>query len=273
MSGNTGNTVRVPFAQRHAPQSFGDLVFEDANAKRHLALYANNHLHNSILLYGPYGTAKTTTALAIVSDRRRLTGCVGPYVHLYSGAQLSGAISQVVNSVGMMLSLEPDPHPYVIIDEVDQLTKGAQQGLRQALSTMSDLRVILTTNHIAKVDGGVQSRCHCIQLLPPTCDDWLPRAQAILVSEGVTIPAQRIRQLISGMSDIRHILRTLEALIVQSRLASGQKPPAGTPPTATSTLTVVPGNAFFSSKGRTRSKAMALTLPRTAALVPDKTTP
>ncbi len=53
MSGTTGNTISLPFAERHAPQVLTDLVFQDPLVQQRLSLYANHHLHNSILLYGP----------------------------------------------------------------------------------------------------------------------------------------------------------------------------------------------------------------------------
>lgn len=249
MSSTTGNTNNVTFAQRHAPKSFGDLVFEDVLAQQRLALYAANHLHNSVLLHGPYGTAKTTTALTIISDRRRLTGCHGHYLHQYSGGDLAGSLKPVLNSLSMMLSLDPDPHPYVLIDEADKLTKSGQLEMRQLLSTMPYLRVILTTNEIAKVDGGVQSRCDCIQLLPPTTDDWAPSAQAWLANEGVSLPVRAVQQLINGATDIRRILRTLEAFVVQSRLATGQAAPLATSPFAAPALSVLQGNGLVAGSG------------------------
>ncbi len=251
MSSTTGNPNNVTFAQRHAPKSFSDLVFEDVIARQRLALYDGNHLHNSVLLHGPYGTAKTTTALTIINHRRRLTGCHGPYMHQYSGGGLAGSLKLVLNSLSMMLSLDPDPRPYVLIDEVDKLTKSAQLEMRDLLSNMPDLRVMLTTNEIAEVDGGVQSRCDCIQLLPPTTDDWAPRAQAWLANEGVNLSVHGVRQLINGVPDIRRIQRTLEAFVVQSRLASGQTAP---------TLSVVPGNALVSDSGSAASRAPHFTL-------------
>ena len=209
------NATNMFFADRHAPKTFADLVFQDPNAHQRLALYASGDLHNSLILHGPYGTAKSTTALTIVADRRLRAGCSGSYVHHLCAGDLGNSLKLVLNSVAIMLATEPDPFPYVIVDEIDQLSKQAQLQLRHHLSTLKDLRLIMTTNDIARVDGGVQSRCDCIQLLPPSSSDWAPRVQAILASEGIHLPLANVVTLISGVTDIRSILRRLEVLVIK----------------------------------------------------------
>jgi len=244
MSGTNSNAAT--FAARHAPKSFGDLVFKNANVQQRLTLYATHNLHDSLVLYGPYGTAKSTAALTIIAERRALAGCIGRYLHHYQGGQLGNSLTSVLNSISMMLALEPDPCPYVLIDEADQLGKQAQLELRHMLSTMPYLRVIMTTNHISKVDGGVQSRCDCIELLPPDSADWAPRAQAILANEGVVLPLPNVQSLIAGMTDVRRILRTLEMLVVKHGMQGAQalNATAAAPPINPATLTLVPGNVL-----------------------------
>ena len=283
MSGHTGNAIALSFNERHAPKGFNDLVFADSRVQQRLALYAGNLLHRSIVLHGPYGTAKSVTAMTIVHERRQQYGLLGPYVHRYSGAWLGMNFGALLGSVNLMLVSEPAPFPYVIIDEADQLPKARQQELRDLLSTVPSLRVILTTNSIAAIDGGVRSRCECISMLPATPLDWLPRAQAILADEGVSLPNQVLLQLLVTTSDVRDLLGELEALVVQHRIA---RPPGPTtqpavPPTTQApvsmsitmpTLTVVPGNALVTSGSWTGGSAPALTIlsPVTGS---GKTTP
>lgn len=239
MSGITSNITSAPFAQRHAPITFADLVFADPHVEQRLSLYAQGHLHNSLILHGPFGTAKSVTAQIIVNERRARAGATGPYIHVYSGAALDSRFQMLVNSVSLMLSTEPDPRPYVVIDEADQLSRPNQLQLRHLLSTMADLRVIMTTNSISAVDGGVQSRCDCLQILPATPGDWLRRAEIILAREGVTVPRNSLTRLLGTTNDVRAMLRNIEALVLQSRMSGSQ---LGQPISA-APLTVVPGNA------------------------------
>ena len=271
MSGITGNATIVPFGQRHAPRTFSDLVFSDTLVRQRLAIYASGQLHNSIILHGPFGSAKTTTALTIVADRRARAGVVGPYMAHLHAANLNNSLSSVVSNVNFMECLEQDANPYVVIDEVDQLNRTAQFQLRSLLDAHPWLRVILTTNEIAKVDGGVQSRCDVIQVLPPTAIDWTPRAQSILAAEGVHLAAPDVAKFLNDISDVRRVMRVLEAVVVQHGLASvgaaAMAPPATTGPH----LKVLTGNVQIVGTTSTSSNVPQLTvLPQTA---PAKPTP
>ncbi len=281
MSATIAGAFGAPFLQRHEPRTFGDLVFANSNAQQRLGMYAVSQLHHSIILYGPYGTAKSTTAKVIVQDRRALCSVTGPYIHHYSGAYLAKNFGTLLGSLNLMLVSEPDPHPYIIIDEADQLPVALQQNLRHLLSTMPDLRLIMTTNAVAKIDGGIQSRCDCVAMLPATPADWLWRARAILATEGVNVAQDALLRLLATAGDVRDMLRDLEALVVLRRLALPNAPlvqapqsPAPASVHAAPALTVVPGNAQVIGGSLNSGNAPGLTvLPQPQPSAPGKTTP
>lgn len=243
----SNNTPNQPFARRHAPTTFHDLVFADPAVRQRLALYAGNHLHGSVILHGPYGTAKSATALAIVHDRRALHGDTGPYVHHYLGAALGSSLGAVLGSLNLMLMGDNDPRPYIVIDEADQLSRTQQHALRHLLDTTPDLRLMMTTNAISAIDGGLQSRCECVPMLPPQPADWLPRARNILAAEGIVLPNAALLQLLAVTTDARSVMRELEALVVQHAMGANVAvgPQAASPPSPR--LSVLPGSAGASS--------------------------
>ena len=57
------------FQQKYNPHTFNDLIFPDRNTRQRLREFADNERHNSFIFYGPYGTAKTTTATMLASMR------------------------------------------------------------------------------------------------------------------------------------------------------------------------------------------------------------
>jgi replication-associated recombination protein RarA len=261
--------INLPFTRRHAPTNFDHLVFADPPVRQRLELYASNLLHGSIILHGPYGTAKSVTALTVVRDRRVISGDTGPYVHHYLGAALNNGLGQVLGSLNLMLAVENDPRPYVVIDELDQLSRAQQQTLRHMLDTTPDLRLLMTTNAISAIDGGLQSRCECIPMLPPQPSDWLPRARDMLAVEGVALPNAALLQLLAVTTDARSVMRELEALVVQHAMGANVAVSPQAAPRPSPKMSVLPGSALASSLQHTTSAPHFTLLPGQPPLKPS----
>jgi replication-associated recombination protein RarA len=251
----------LPFTLRHAPTTFSDLVFTDPLVQQRLALYAGNQLHGSVILHGPYGTAKSVTALTVVRDRRAASGDDGPYVHHYLGAALASGLETILGSLNLMLTGENDLRPYVVIDEVDQLSRSKQQELRHMLDTVPSLRLLMTTNAISAIDGGLQSRCDCVPMLPPQPADWLQRARSILAAEGIALPDAALVQLLAVTTDARSVMRELEALVVQHALEANAAPSPQVALPRSPRLSVLPGGTQSSSSQHTASATHFALLP------------
>lgn len=250
MSASSDSGAALPFAERYAPKTLADVVFTNPDVKARLALYASGRMQGSILLHGPFGTGKSATALAIVHQRRTSAGCDGPYVYRYSGADLDSEGKTLLNSLGMACVTDAGWSPYLIVDEIDQLSKRGQAHLAHLLDTVQQLRLIMTTNNIAAVDGKLQSRSDCIFVAPATPNDWLPRVQGILRNEGVHISDASALALVGQAQDARRIMRALEAFIAHHGDASGLPALPGQPAmpiVGPPSLTVVPGNTMVSA--------------------------
>jgi replication-associated recombination protein RarA len=270
MSNTITNTPDLPFVLRHAPSTFGELVFADLAVRQRLALYASNQLHGNVILHGPVGTAKSATALTIVRDRRAMSGDGGPYVHHYLGGALTSGLGQLLGSLNLMLMSEKDPRPYIVIDEADQLSRAQQQTLRHMLDTTRDLRLIMTTNAISAVDGALQDRCECVPMTAPQPSDWLQRARDILAAEGIVLPNAALLPILAATKNARSVLRELEVVVVQHGMAAGATVGVQATPPLLPSLSVVPGNTQVSSAGFTIGNMPHLTvLPAHTALKPS----
>ena len=76
-------------------------------------------------------------------------------------------------------------HDYFVFDEVDRLTIGGQQSLRSTMD-LKRCMFFFTTNYLSKIDQGIVSRCHLIemnQVVNPQA--YVPLGQSILKSMGV----------------------------------------------------------------------------------------
>ena len=212
--------TQLAFEQTHAPQRFQDLVFAEPLVREQLQGYANGPLWDHLLLHGSYGVGKSIAARVIVQERLGTTD---------SNVVLPVAVHQMDYQVPkwgewmtwpLYAHRNADFHvpPYVILDEVHDLSPARQRQLSTAMDEMRDrVRLILTTNYIDKIDGALRSRGAVFDILQPQPQHWLPRAQAILQAEQVHRADSAVLNVLAQCRDGRDVMRALWSLIVHVR--------------------------------------------------------
>ena len=86
----------------------------------------------------------------------------------------------------------------LVIEEVDQLKPGMQQTLRAIVDEHTFGIIICTTNNLHRIDQPLQDRCRCLEFTYPTVDQWLPRAKAILDTNGIFLTEVQTQLLLKG---------------------------------------------------------------------------
>ena len=185
----------------HEPQNLNDIIFGNPESK--LRIYdivtgaeALPHCGKSaIILYGTWGTGKTTMAKMLpnaIEKGRTDSELVMPEEMIrcqqgYNGPQVIEFISKILDKN----SLNTSGLHYIIIDEVDLLTKSAQESLKSALNTNRCI-FILTTNYISELDRGLLDRCVLVEMNAAKVDQLLPLAQQIAVEQGINITDEEL---------------------------------------------------------------------------------
>ena len=106
----------------------------------------------------------------------------------------------------------------VVIDEVDQFSTAMQQKLRAFVDRYSMGLILCTTNNLHTVDQPLQDRCRCLKITYPTIEQWAPRAQAILASEGIELTPQQTLDLLNGFENSgRKMMDWLEDTVLEIR--------------------------------------------------------
>ncbi len=142
-----------------------------------------------ILLHGPYGTGKTTTARLIPELMEQARGSANAHYEIYQCAQSQNG-ANLISQIGKtteLVSFNLSGFHYTILDEVDNLTVAAQASLKAIMTGLHGI-FILTTNHISEVDKGVVNRCHVIHMMEAKPKDWLPRVKKIIIEMGANLP-------------------------------------------------------------------------------------
>jgi len=198
------------FEKKYAPKTFGDLIFPDASTKQRVWEYANNERHDSLILHGPYGTAKTTTARIV--DKTRATSDDYNNFSFYKGCDMTFDSFDHIHNDQTLLRLSTMEMPVTIIDEVDQIPPEIQYKLRWEVDMRGDQGCfIFTTNKLHNVEKGLVDRCDVIELPAVNTDHWFDRARWMLEQEGVRISDAKLKALLDTCDgSIRDLLRTLQ---------------------------------------------------------------
>ena len=149
-----------PWVEKYRPTNFENIVLDPLNKEIMINIIKNNNFPN-LLLYGPPGTGKTTTIINLVDEFQKKNNQrnKGLMIHLNASDErgidiIRTTINQFVNSK----TLFSKGTKFVILDEVDYMTKNAQQALKYLLQCYNkNVRFCLICNYISRIDESLQN--------------------------------------------------------------------------------------------------------------------
>ncbi|PWG15591.1 AAA family ATPase [Salibaculum griseiflavum] len=221
----------MTFEDKYEPQTVAELIFADKAAQATCQRYATGKPYKPLMLWGPPGTAKTTTARVIVRERYHAAGYDGA-IEEFNGADLKPADFKKLLNVANMLQFACG-EALLLINEFDEIAEQDQPKFRSWMDDYKWINLVVTTNEQPgvqgvkqKIMGPLQSLFERVELAPPSLKDCLPRAQAIVQQEGFTVSTQDLQVLLSTFTgDIRDMLPLLEEGIEQLRQGTPPQPP------------------------------------------------
>ena len=206
MADNTEQYIAL--ARKYRPQTFEDLLGQDALVQTLTNAIANNRLHHAYILTGIRGVGKTTTARLIARAINCLgeDGQGGPTIHpcgvcencraIAEGRhidviELDAASKTGVDDMREILDgvrYKPTNARYkvYIIDEVHMLSKSAFNALLKTLEEPpAHVKFIFATTEIRKVPVTILSRCQRFDLQRLSVDTLLKLFKKILAEEHI----------------------------------------------------------------------------------------
>ena len=208
------NKQNIPWVEKYRPNNFDDIVLDPINRKIFQNILDKNYFPN-LLFYGPPGTGKTTTIINIINEYQILYNQKnkGTIIHLNASDErgidiIRSQIYQFVKSKNFFdAGLK-----FVILDEVDYMTKNAQQALKYLLqSSCYNVRFCLICNYISKIDESLKNEFICIRFNQLPKNDIYKFIKNITKNENLELSdtvIDRIQQIYN--SDIRSMINFLQ---------------------------------------------------------------
>jgi replication-associated recombination protein RarA len=215
----------------YQPQTVSEIVFGNDESRLLIEDIVSGELpfpfegKTGILLYGTWGTGKTTLASILPEIiEQGQTGQQLSFPADYFGCQQGStgiAFTAAVSKRLSVLSLNASGNDYFIFDEVDNLNKVAQAGLKTILNSKRAI-FILTTNNISQLDKGVKDRCVLVEMNAATDPEFLPLARRIASDKNVVLNDAELMSAIEGSNgSFRNII--FNVLVMAIRKARKNK--------------------------------------------------
>ena len=204
----------VPWVEKYRPTHFDDIVLDPINKRIFRNILDKNYFPN-LLFYGPPGTGKTTTIINIINEYQQKYNSKnqGGIIHLNASDErgidiIRNQIYQFVKSKNFF----DTGLKFVILDEVDYMTKNAQQALKYLLqSSTYNVRFCLICNYISKIDEALKNEFICIRFNQLPKNDIFKFINKIAISENIELSPSvidRIQHIYK--SDIRSMINFIQ---------------------------------------------------------------
>ena len=211
---NNNNTI--PWVEKYRPTNFDDIVLDPLNKKIMDTIINNNYFPNMIL-YGPPGTGKTTTIINLINifQEKNNQKNKGLMIHLNASDErgidiIRNQISQFVYSQSLFTNVTK----FVILDEVDYMTKNAQQALKYLLQNYDNknVRFCLICNYISRIDDSLQNEFMRLRFNQLPDDDIIRFLTIISKKENLTISQDSLTSIQRlYKSDIRSMINYMQS--------------------------------------------------------------
>jgi replication factor C subunit 3/5 len=204
-----------PWIEKYRPNKFEDIVLEDSNKTLLNNIIATNNFPN-LLFYGPPGTGKTTTIINMINSYqiKHKQKKKGLMIHLNASDDRGiDIIRNQINSFVNTKTLFGSGVKFVILDEVDYMTKNAQQALRYLIQQYSqNIRFCLICNYISRIDISLQNEFVRLRFCQLPKSDIYHFLDTIIKKENINITDKQIIAIQENFkSDIRSMINFIQS--------------------------------------------------------------
>jgi replication factor C small subunit len=209
-------SLEIPWVEKYRPRAFNEIVSQSIainNLKNFVKITNIPHL----ILTGPAGTGKTSTALIIAKHFLKKEELNTNLLELNASDTvridfvrniLKNFVNQDIMTNGSL--------KFVILDEADNIPGQVQQALRRIIEkTSNSVKFILLCNYINRIIDPIVSRCAVFRFVILPKEKIIERLKFIAEKEKLKLPSDRSEEFfnqlffISG-GDLRKAINALQ---------------------------------------------------------------
>jgi replication factor C subunit 3/5 len=205
----------IPWVEKYRPTNFENIVLNSENKTIFSNIFKKNYMPN-MLLYGPPGTGKTTTIINLINEYQKKNNQEnkGLMIHLNASDErgidiIRNQINNFVNSKTMFTN----GIKFVVLDEIDYMTKNAQQALKYLLQEYKEnIRFCLICNYISKIDESLQNEFVKLRFNQLPKKDIIDFLSNINTEEKLNLLPNQIESIYNTYnSDIRSMINYMQS--------------------------------------------------------------
>lgn len=211
---------KTPWADKYRPKKLDDIAYQSEVVKMLKNTLETGNLPH-LLFYGPAGTGKTSSVLAICME------LFGPKIFKERVIELNASDERGINvvrnkivrfaktAVGTKDPNYPCPdYKIIILDEADAMTNEAQSALRKVMEDNSSItRFCFICNYINQIIDPITSRCVKFRFKPLSDESMLDRLKYIMDNEQISISDDALAAVVNmSNGDMRKSIMLLQNL-------------------------------------------------------------
>ena len=204
-----------PWVEKYRPTRFEDIVLNDVNKKILNNIIQKQYFPN-LLFYGPPGTGKTTTIINLIHKFQTKENKYNKSLTIHLNASDDRGIDIIRNQITQFVNtktLFAKGLKCVILDEVDYMTKNAQQALRYLIQQYNtNVRFCLICNYISRIDDALKNEFIKLRFSQLPKEDTMTFLKNILEKENIQISEEKLTDIqILFKSDIRSMINYIQS--------------------------------------------------------------
>tara|TARA_B100001093_G_scaffold507956_2_gene569309 strand:- start:421 stop:1368 length:948 start_codon:yes stop_codon:yes gene_type:complete len=207
----------IPWTEKYRPNEFDNIILEKNN-KLLFNIILEKNCFTNLLLHGPPGTGKTTTIINLIKKYQNRFEKESKSLIIHLNASDERGIDIIRNNLFNFVNTEclfNVGTKFVILDEVDYMTRTAQLALKCLIQEYNNnIKYCLICNYISKIELSLQNEFIKVRFNQLSKDNIYNYINNILINEKTIINKEKIYDIINFFDyDIRSMINYIQSNI------------------------------------------------------------